>query len=90
MSDGYNANGVLSTKAFTLTDTVVLRFDRNSFDLQIGGDVATYDVALAMLAQATRFFERAIRAAQLAEMQNQHLAAEQTAAVLERMRRHKM
>lgn len=51
--------------------TLALTFDPLTFALEIGGEIASYDMARAILAQADRWFETRQRQAAAVELRNQ-------------------
>lgn len=53
------------------SDELVLHFDRASMRLNISGRVYSLDTALAMLAQATREYQRQLRTQEAIQLRNE-------------------
>jgi hypothetical protein len=51
------------------TAQLTIDFDPLTFEIKIGGAIPNFDCALAMLAQATRYFETQSKLAQLGQVQ---------------------
>ncbi len=79
---GENGSGVETHPEAQLT----LTMDLVTFHLDVKGSVPTLDMALALLAQATRFFETQIRMQALQQVQEQRAAAVLTQEILGNLR----
>jgi hypothetical protein len=58
---GDNGNIEPTIRRKDLVDELVLTFDRATCKLEVGGRVLDYNAALAILGQATRYFETLLR-----------------------------
>lgn len=85
MSEG-NGNGAEHRVGIDLVDQLVLRYDRVTGTLEIGGQVLNDDVALGILQQAARVFETRLRIAAAREVQKQALDATRTQQILDSVR----
>jgi len=65
----------------------MLHFDRATMRLHISGQVHSIDTALSMLAQATREYERQLRAQHALQLQAELRQAAQDAQIAAAMRR---
>ncbi len=79
---GEDGSGVETHPQAQLT----LTMDLVTFRLQTKGNVPTLDMALAILAQATRFFETQLRMAAVQQVQEQRAAAQLTQEILGNLR----
>lgn len=66
--------------------TLALTFDPLTFALQIGGEIASYDMARAILAQADRWFETQQRQAAAVELRNRLAQAARDEAIARSVR----
>ena len=80
-----NGNGAGGVKQWT--DTLTLHFDRTTHRLHLSGEVHNVDVALAMLAQATREYERQLRAQHAIQLQAELAQAARDQQIADAMRR---
>ncbi len=65
---------------------LVLTMDLVTFQLAVKGNVPTLEMALAILAQATRFFETQLRMQAVQQVQEQRAAAQLTQEILGNLR----
>ena len=69
-----------------LIDQLVLTFNRRTGELGIGGKVLNEDMAMAILAQATRHFETVLRLQAVAKVKMQEVEQARTNALLQSVR----
>lgn len=82
--DNHGKATAVDVHVLTLTLTV------SPWHLEVGGQVESWDLALAMLDQARRDIESKIRLAHALEAQRQMQLAAENAAIAERVRSTKM
>jgi hypothetical protein len=81
-----HSNGHGNGNGSDKTDELVLRFDRATTSLAISGHVYNIDTALAMLAMATREYERQLRTQQAMQLQAELRQAAQDAQIAAALR----
>jgi hypothetical protein len=85
MSDG-NGHSDALVPHDALVDELVLRYDRSTGSLEIGGHILNDDVGLGILQQAVRTFETRLRIAAAQAIQKQALDATRTQQILNSVR----
>lgn len=75
---GLNGEKISASKKATLT----LEYELQTGKLAVGGDLGNLDLALNILAQATRYLEMQYRAAQMRMIQAQEAQAERLARMI--------
>lgn len=90
MSEDGNGNGLPDPEQLVrrkdLVDELVLTWDRMTCELKIGGRIVSPDAALAILAQATRFFETQLRLQAAQNIRGAQAEQQRVNALLERIR----